>query len=441
VVGVLVVAAFDLPWWVVAGGVGLALGLALLLARRTRRQVERIEHLVRSSDPGEWLAAAEVDGVDEVDHALQTVGHQMTQLAQRQRRDTELLQQQALVLDHMHDGLMRVGPDGRIRYANVAAGTLFGGRNPTGRSFISVTRDHELNQALWSCLESGTEQQHTVEIPGDSRLISVVIVRLGAHARVHEALVMLRDITEVNRLQTLRRDFVANVSHELRTPLSTIKILTESLIDMNADEETGDFLRKIDGEVDSMTALVRDLLDLTRLETLGGGLATRAIDVTQLVEDVCDRMRPFADRHDVALVKRVEDNAGSTVADERRLHQALVNLINNAIVHTPAGGEVTIGADRLEDGVSFFVRDTGSGIPPDHLQRVWERFFKTDRARSGPGTGLGLAIVKHIAQAHHGRVSATSEYGRGSEFRVFIPDGLPLTVRVAAEPAARIAPN
>lgn len=433
------VLAGSLRWGVVAGGT-LAVGLAWWLARRAARRLERLERVARQDGGVDVDAEAETKVRDQLDHALRTVAQQGVN--QNQRREAVLLTltQQTQVLDRMNDGLMRVAHDGKVTYANVAAGSLFGGRNPTGRSFMSVTHDHELNRAVRQCLETGAEQRHTFEIAGEGRLVDAVAIRLSEQPV--EALVMLRDITEVARLQNLRRDFVSNVSHELRTPLATIKILTETLLDIrDDDEEAAGFLRKIDSEVESMTALVRDLLELTRLETMGSPLALREIEVELLVQDVRDRMRPLADRHDVTLTATIDASAGMLVGDERRLHQALINLITNAIVHTPAGGTVTVGARRVAGAVRFYVRDTGSGIPLDDLPRIWERFFKADRARSGPGTGLGLAIVKHIVQAHSGTVSASSVLGQGSEFWFEIPDNLGPVTRLPPVYETPMAPN
>jgi two-component system, OmpR family, phosphate regulon sensor histidine kinase PhoR len=431
--------AGSLAWGIVIGGL-LAMLVALLLARRAVRQLQLLEQLVRQGSEVDIDSIATIDPHDQVGHALRTVAQSAIDEQQRRRNATLLLTQLTQVLDRMNDGLMRVAMDGRVIYANVAAGSLFGGRNPTGRTFMSATRDHELNRAVRRCLETGEEQQHTLEIPGDGRLVNAVIVLLSE--RPIEALVMLRDITEVNRLQNLRREFVSNVSHELRTPLSTIKILTETLLDIREDDdEAGQFLRKIDQEVDSMTALVRDLLDLTRLESTSSRLVLRAFDAALLVDDIRDRMRPLAARHDVELMTTVEDGLEALVGDERRLHQALINLVTNAVVHTAAGGTVTIGAVRDVGGVRFFVRDTGVGIPEDDLPRVWERFFKADKARTGPGTGLGLAIVKHIVQAHSGTVSATSVLGKGSEFWFVIPRDLGPVPTPPPVYETQIAPN
>ena len=424
---------------IVLGGV-LALLLAGWLAVRAARRLARIEQVARQDAGVDVESEATMDVRDQIDRALRTVAQASLNEERRRASASHVLTQQTQVLDRMNDGLMRVARDGKVTYANVAAGSLFGGRNPTGRTFMSVTRDHELNSAVRRCLETGEEQQHTLEIPGESRLVNAIVVRLSE--RPVEVLVMLRDITEVNRLQNLRRDFVSNVSHELRTPLSTIKILTETLLEIrDDDDEAGQFLRKIDDEVDSMTALVRDLLDLTRLETMGSRLILREIDTHSLVHDIRDRMRPLAERHDVDLTTEADDSKRTLVGDERRLHQALINLVTNAIVHTPPGGTVTIGTCRIDDGVSFFVRDTGVGIATEDLPRIWERFFKTDKARTGPGTGLGLAIVKHIVQAHSGTVSAISEVGMGSVFRIDIPDNLGPVTKLPPVYETQMAPN
>lgn len=435
IIGVL---AGSLAWGVIVGGATATL-LAIVLANHAVRRLNRIERAVRQDAGADLGDAMTIDAHDQIDHALLTVAQQMIKEERRRQAISQLLDQQTQVLDQMNDGLMRVEFDGRVTYANVAAGSLFGGRNPTGRTFMSVTRDHELNQAVRHCLETGETQHYTLEIAGEGRLVDAVAIRLKEHPP--EALVMLRDITDVVRLQNLRRDFVSNVSHELRTPLSTIKILTETLLEIREDdEEAVEFLRKIDGEVDSMTALVRDLLDLTRLESVGARLALREVEVERLVEDVRDRMRPLAERHGVVLTATTA-KAGTLVCDERRLHQALINLITNAIVHTPSGGMVTVGAERAALEVSFYVCDTGTGIPADDLSRVWERFFKTDKARTGPGTGLGLAIVKHIVQAHSGSVSAASEVGKGSEFRINIPTTLGPVAKLPPLHDTPIAPN
>ena len=398
-------------------GAMAATAVGVVLAARARLRLEAIAEALRANAADIPDAAP---AVDEIDELTQEVGRFLRRAASQHRGDAEELEHHAFVLDRMNDGLMRVRADGRVAYANVAAGALFGGSNPTGQSFLRVTRDHELHDAVRRCLATGQEQQHTFEIPGEARLVNAAIARVEGDAT--EAIVMLRDITEVNRLQNLRRDFVANISHELRTPLSTIKILAETLLDLREDDaEAVEFLTKIDGEIDVMTALVRDLLDLSQLESQAGALALRPADPARIARDVRERLSAIADRQRVTFTVDAADELPPLTADERRLHQALLNLASNAIAHTPAGGMVTICVRADSDAVVYTVRDTGHGIAEHDLSRIWERFFKTDRSRASSGTGLGLAIVKHIVLAHGGTVDASSTLGVGSEFRITIP--------------------
>ena len=401
-------------------GTVLGTALAVRFGRRVRERLRLFLALGRSQTDVQVDAYPFSKQGDEVDDAFSWIAARFREVEAEYRAHLGVLSRQNQLLDRMSDGIMRVDAQGIVSYANVAAGALFRGRNPTGSSFIAATRDHELSDLVQQNLRSGDDQQHTFEIAGEAGVYNAVITRIADSPP--EALVVLRDISEVTRLQTLRRDFVANVSHDLRTPLSSIKIMTETLIDLRDDDpDSQRFLSKIDDEVDVMTALVNDLLDLASLEGGEGRLTIRDVDLLRLIEDVRERMDQIAERHDVELRVRVEQDLGPVEADERRLHQALVNLVNNAIVHTPAGGEVEIAAWPDGMQVAFQVSDTGVGIHPADLPRVWERFFRADRSRTGRGTGLGLAIVKHIVLAHGGTMSASSEPGRGSVFTVMIP--------------------
>lgn len=417
--GVLALAGYAFGYPLIGLALGMLAGVITALRYATRMQ-QRLGYFHR---PGEVDSSGpypfSVEN-DEIDDAYVSVSSRFQLLESEYNEHVSVLSRQSQLLDRMNDGIMRVDANGIVSYANVAAGALFRGRNPTGQSFIAVTRDHELNDLLQVNLRTGEDQQHTFDIPGEASVYNAVITRISE--RPKEALVVLRDITEVTRLQTLRRDFVANVSHDLRTPLSSIKIMTETLLDLRADDpDSQRFLGKIDDEVNVMTALVNDLLDLASLEGGAGRLTIRRVDLHQLIDDVRERMEPIADRHEVVLLVNVDPDLEPIEADERRLHQVLVNLVNNAIVHTPAGGKVEITACQERDQVAFEVRDTGIGIQPVDLPRVWERFFRADKSRTGRGTGLGLAIVKHIVLSHHGTMSAASEVGKGSEFRVTFP--------------------
>jgi len=245
--------------------------------------------------------------------------------------------------------------------------------------------------------------------------------------------VAIEDLTELRRLERVRRDFIANISHELRTPLASVRLLAETLeeaIDTDRDKAQM-FLEKIENEVQHLNGLVSELLELSRIES---GLVPMVIEPVQaehLVREVMARMLPQAQRHRVMLHTEIKEGNVLVAADSKQIARVLVNLIHNAIKYTPSGGTVTIGTALQAGGQvqRFFVRDTGVGIRPEELPRIFERFYKADRARSktdfigpgGGGSGLGLAIARHVVEAHGGRITAESRVGYGSTFTFTLP--------------------
>jgi two-component system, OmpR family, phosphate regulon sensor histidine kinase PhoR len=406
--------------WATAVGAFIAICVALLLSRYATLRLDELASIpIRSSEDSTPLLEA-TGTFDEIDAAYSVLARWRASeraIIGRERSQTE---RQIRLLDRLADGVMLAASDGSVIYANVSAASLLGGRNPVGGSFIAAVRDHEASEALFECLQQGTEARRNIEIPGEDRVVEAILARVSFNPP--EAVVVMRDVTELARLQTLRRDFVANVSHELRTPLSTVKILTETIIDLDASQpDQLRFLQKIDAEVDSMSALVEDLLQLTQLESSRNPIRRAMVDASELVREVEERMRPIAERHHVVLTSRVEDAVIPLYADERRVKQALINLVSNAIVHTPPGGSVEIIAETCRPDLKFTVKDSGVGIPAADLDRIWERFYKVDRSRTHPGTGLGLAIVKHVVQAHNGSVDVRSQLGHGSAFEMRLP--------------------
>jgi two-component system, OmpR family, phosphate regulon sensor histidine kinase PhoR len=245
--------------------------------------------------------------------------------------------------------------------------------------------------------------------------------------------VAIEDLTELRRLERVRRDFIANISHELRTPLASVRLLAETLeeaIDTDRDKAQV-FLEKIENEVQHLNGLVSELLELSRIES---GLVPMVIEPVQaehLVREVMARMLPQAQRHRVMLRTEIEEGNVLVAADSKQIVRVLVNLIHNAIKFTHSGGTVTIGTALQAGGQAqrFFVRDTGVGIRPEELPRIFERFYKADRARSktdfigpgGGGSGLGLAIARHVVEAHGERITAESRVGYGSTFTFTLP--------------------
>lgn len=256
-------------------------------------------------------------------------------------------------------------------------------------------------------------------------------------------LLWLHEVTAARRAAQARRDVVANISHELRTPLASIKLLAETLADgAVAEEETGrEFAVRIQREVDHLAQLVDELLDLSMIESGESVLVIEPVAPQRILGDVAERIGPIAKRREVAI-RQVGPGPGSgdrgavrVAADAVRLAQALLNLAHNAVKYSHRGGEVRLGWDPLDDRVRFWVADDGVGIPLAHRERIFERFYKVDRARArryedgeegqrdlgGASAGLGLAIVRHIAEAHDGVVGVESEEGVGSTFWIEIP--------------------
>ncbi len=243
--------------------------------------------------------------------------------------------------------------------------------------------------------------------------------------------VVIEDLTELRRLERVRRDFVANISHELRTPLASVRLLTETLedvIETNPDKAQV-FVEKIENEVQYLSDLVAELLELSRIEAGSITMRIEPVQAELLVREIMARMLPQAQRHRVTLRTQIEQGQGMVAADSKQIARVLVNLVHNAIKFTPSGGTVVIGtsSDRLFQ--SFWVKDTGVGIAPEDLPRVFERFYKVSQSRArgnfigpgGGGSGLGLAIVRHVIEAHGGHISAASELGQGSTFTFTLP--------------------
>ena len=324
------------------------------------------------------------------------------------------------VLDQLTDGVLIADSTGQVRFANPAAGRLFGMRDPLRHSVAEVVRDYQLIEAWHRCQQTGEMQSESVELPARRQFLQLVVIP-DTHGG--GSLLLVQDLTRVRRLETVRRDFVSNVSHELRTPLASLKALTETLQNgALSDPEAGPrFLGRIVTEVDALAQMAQELLDLSRIESGQVELILGTVHPKQLLNSAADRMKLQAERAGLALRISCAEELAVVQADRSRLEQVLVNLIHNAVKFTKPGGEVTLTAEAADAGVRFGVRDTGVGIPEESLSRIFESFYRVDKARAGSGTGLGLSISKHIVEAHGGRIWAKSEQGRGSVFYFVIP--------------------
>lgn len=263
-------------------------------------------------------------------------------------------------------------------------------------------------------------QSESVELPTRHQYLQLVVIP-DQHSS--GSLLLVQDLTHIRRLETVRRDFISNLSHEIRTPLASLKALTETLQDGALDDPPAArrFIDQIQVEVDALTQMATELLELSRIESGRLSLDRQPVPAYDLLISASKRMRLQAERAGLHL--RVESNKDlpSVKIDLQRLEQVLVNLIHNSLKFTRAGGEIVLVAEPGIGEVRFAVRDTGIGIPADDVPRIFERFYRVDKSRTGSGTGLGLSIAKHMVEAHGGKIWAESVEGQGSTFYFTIP--------------------
>ena len=322
----------------------------------------------------------------------------------------------AALLETTEDAVLLVDAEGRISQSNSVAAALFG-ISGTG-TLLAQTLSSELDDLHKASIRRQSRVEREVTLSHPPRALYARIAPITPD----EYLLVLRDLTELRRLERVRRDFVANVSHELRTPLTSIKAMAETLLDgaLGDAEVAPRFLGTIIRESDRLVRLSADLLDLSRVEALG--IEKKPVDLASLVIEVSTRLASQAEKADVGLVNTI--HAPLIVhADRDEMAQVLVNLLDNAIAYTPRGGGVTLSASETPETISIAVADTGIGILSHDIPRLFERFYRADKARSraSGGTGLGLSIVKHIIENHGGSVAVESEYNKGSVFSFTLP--------------------
>jgi two-component system phosphate regulon sensor histidine kinase PhoR len=406
--------------WAVAAGdgwgsVGWCLGAAALATagwreRRWRRALRAVAEGLRrggglgwDEQPAAELAAAVTPVLRDVQGALEDA----------RRREEQLRE----LLEGLPWGVLVVDGRRRVVWLNHAAGRLVGvdPSHVPGMSAVAVFRRHEVEEVLQAALQTG-------EAARDLELGAVLEVR-ARRLPGGQLLVVVQDVTRERRAEAVRRDFVANVSHELRTPLASLRAMAETLRDGGLEDPQlrVRFLGQMLEEVDRMTRLVNDLLDLSALEAGVVRLRREELQARELLEAVARRYQQAASRRGVGLA--VRPGEARLQGDRDRLEQALGNLVDNAVKYTPPGGRVELGVEAGGAEVRLVVEDTGPGVPPEHLPRIFERFYRADpsRSREEGGTGLGLAIAKHIALAHGGRVEACNRPEGGARFAVVLP--------------------
>ena len=402
----------------------LATAIALFIGKRLADPLEKLQlhaQRVAHGDLEGVIEASPTREIDEVGYAFNTMTHALrTSLDDLDRARTRL----EAVLAGLDDGVVLTDSEGQVLRLNRAAERLLSvsQERGEGRHFIQIARDHELDGRLQAALQGEPTSRAVIEYGLDRRILQVMTTTVTGRAE-RLGLVVLRDITELRRLEGVRRDFVANVSHELRTPLTSIRALVETLQGGAVDEPEllRQFLERIIGEVDRLTDLVEDLMDLARLEAGRTPLHREIMPAGDLLRTAGERLREQVTRAQLRLEYALPESLPEVLVDRRRIEQVVLNLVHNAIKFTPVGGTITLAAATGDGVVTVEVRDTGVGVPPEEQERLFERFYKSDKARRTEGTGLGLAIAKHIVQAHGGDIAVESTVGEGATFRFTLP--------------------
>jgi len=401
--------------------------LAVLITQRTLRPIYRLTDAVKRMAAGELnttVLSTEQDEVGQLTNAFNQLGESLRTTISIYEHERDRL---AGLVEHLVDGVMILDSDGKVRLCNPAALHLLGynGDSPIGASIAAVSRYPEI-VALWRrCRETGQEASNLIELEHVGIFCQAILTPL-AGSETGSVLVILQDLTNMHRLETIRRDFISNISHELRTPLASLKMLAETLREGGLDDPPAalHFIERIETEVDNLTQMVEELLELARIESGRVPLKLAPLEISDLILPVIEHLKPIAEHGGVSLSVEIKPDLPKIVADRERLQRALGNLVHNGIKFTPSGGWVKVTARSEERELIIDVQDSGIGINPELLDRIFERFYTADKSHSG-GTGLGLAISRHIVQAHNGRIWVESTPGKGSIFHMALPLDVP----------------
>ena len=418
--------------WTAALLAGTVVGLAAgQLVKRTRGLLARAAALGSPTPAGE---AGRGDEFARLEACLEENEARFVEQVEQLKAERNRL---TAVLGGMVEGVVAIDRDRQVLHLNAVAANWFGRPAPesaVGRPIYELSRQPEISGALIEAMEKRRQVSRAFALArfagqdgGPNRFelnASPLLSSRREGEPVEGAVAVIHDITELERLESVRRDFVSNVSHELKTPLTAIHGYVETLLEADpVDGPTrGRFLRKIRRQSDRLSALVSDLLTLSRIES-SAELTEKVLDLRSPAGEVLNLLGPASEARGLELVAEFPDAAVEVLGEEEAIRQALSNLVDNAVKYSLAGGRVSVRLQAENGRAVLEVEDRGPGIDGEHLDRIFERFYRVDRARSRElgGTGLGLAIVKNVARRHGGGVEVESERGRGSTFRLWLP--------------------
>ncbi len=400
----------------------LSLVLGYLMSKTITSPIVSVMHKAERIAEGEFDEQLAVKSEDEIGNLTKTFNYMARKLKNTLSEISSEKNKVLTILNYMADGVMAYDLKGAVIHINPAARRYLGD-DIAERSFQEFAEAIDLDIKLENIIyleESNVKEFDT--IINDLYVKVYFAIFTDTNKKPEGFIVVLHDVTEEQKLENMRREFVANVSHELRTPITSIKSYTETLLDgaVEDSDTTDRFLNVINNEADRMTRLVKDLLQLSRLDNQQLSWNIQEVSLKNIVKDIVDRMQLEAERKHQKLESFVIGEIPNIKGDKDRLEQVFVNLISNALKYTPENGLITVYIGRIYNDIYVKVTDTGIGIPAESLSRVFERFYRVDKARSRDmgGTGLGLSIAKEIIQAHGGTISIGSEEKKGTEVTV-----------------------
>lgn len=427
---------FKSQFWIIiiVGFAATSLAVIVLTMHLTSlysRSLSSASKVAHELSKGNYKARTFVDGLEDtkqLSQSLNILGKNLERVTLEHEMQQDRLK---TLIENMGSGLIFIDERGYINLVNRSYKETFAidTNQILYRSYKNAFEHKEIIQVINEIFLLETNVRRTVHLPLglERRYFEVYGAPIISGKHIWKGVVIVfHDITELKKLEQMRKDFVANVSHELKTPITSIKGFSETLLDgaMNDQQLTERFLKIILQESERLESLIQDLLELSRVEKEGFKLNWQNVSINKILEEVIVMLDSKASNKTIAF----DVDLGSEVivpGDPYRIKQIFINIITNAVAYTPHGGKVIVEMKNNEKEVTLYVRDTGIGIAQEELPRIFERFYRVDKARSrnSGGTGLGLAIVKHLVEAHHGRIDVKSEQGKGTEFSITLKKG------------------
>ncbi len=408
--------------------------LIIILARTITTPVKEITEQATAMAAGDFDRQVDVRSKDEIGRLAMAFNHLASHLRTAIAQKEEEKEKLESVLANMSDGVIAADRNGKVIVKNDWAEKLLDRKIELGESIFEIlTLSEPISLPLLE--EKQTFLERNPDDPEEHTIMKVTFTPIKPHGQEMVGLVaVLEDVTEQEKLDRQRKDFVANVSHELRTPLTTIKSYLEALEDgaVHEPELASRFLKVTRQEADRMTRLISDLLQLSRLDAKQSRFYKKATQVEEILENAADRFAFQCREKSISLTLFISEKLPRVYVDPDKINQVLDNLISNAVKYTPEGGSIAIVAEKLPDGmVEISIADTGIGIPKKDLSRIFERFYRVDKARSRRmgGTGLGLSIAKEIIRAHEGEIEIDSIYGKGTIVSFTLPACVPEVIQ------------